>query len=311
MSAPSILLALAGVVAYFAVSAANRIVSLAATELNAKADAYRLVPWPGMSAAFAISVAVLLTGAVLAVALIRRGVRAAPDPVGANRSDALTEGVLAWSPRIIARIQHGSLPVYVATMAAAAAIATLPFAGSVTLSHLQWWDHPFEVVLAFSIIGSAIVGMFTQSRLGAALTLGAVGLGVSGLFVVRGAPDLALTQLLVETIVVVGFVLGLGRLRHRFPAFSNSWNAIRVVLSACGGVAVTVALVAASARPSGVAPVDDLVAAAVDEGGGKNVVNVILTDIRALDTLGEVVVLATVAVGVLALARVHRLKAVR
>ena len=69
------------------------------------------------------------------------------------------------------------------------------------------------------------------------------------------------------------------------------------------------ALAAASANPTGQGPIDELREQAVEEGGGNNVVNVILTDMRALDTLGEVVVLATVALGILALANVRRSEA--
>jgi multicomponent Na+:H+ antiporter subunit A len=126
---------------------------------------------------------------------------------------------------------------------------------------------------------------------------------VAGLFVIHGAPDLALTQLLVETVIVVGFVLGLGHLARRFPPVANTWKATRLVVAGGGGLAVTVALAAAGANPTGRAPIGELTTGAVDQGGGKNVVNVILTDIRALDTLGEVVVLATVSIGILALAR--------
>ena len=146
-----------------------------------------------------------------------------------------SKGYSPFSPRLTAQVQHGSLPVYVATMGVAVSIAALPFLTSLTFGHLEWWDHPFELVLAVAIVGSAMVGTFVQSRLGAALTLGAVGIGVSALFVVRGAPDLALTQLLVETIVVVGFVLGLGRLRRRFPTINNTWKIIRVVMGSRRG----------------------------------------------------------------------------
>ena len=205
-------------------------------------------------------------------------------------------------------VQHGSLPVYITTMMAAASLASLPFFVSLAGVDLRWWDHPLEWAIAVATVGSALAGTILRSRLGAALTLGAVGLGMASLFVIRGAPDLALTQLLVETIIVVGFVLGLGRLGRRFPPAGNTWRSVRIVFAAVGGAAVTVALAAAGARPTGRAPVDELVASAVDEGGGKNVVNVILTDIRALDTLGEVMVLAAVAMGVLALARVRRLE---
>ncbi len=311
MVVPSVLCAAGGIVGYFVVSGANRIVSPAAIELNAKADAYELIQWPGLTNAFVISVAVLLAGAALGVVVVRRGVAPAPSPVGADRADRLIDGVLNWSPRITALFQHGSLPVYVATMGLAALIATIPFFASVSDGHLVWWDQPLEPVIGVAVVGSAAVGTVLHSRLGAALTLGAVGLGISALFVVRGAPDLALTQLLVETIVVVAFVLGLGRLRRRFPATTNTWRTIRVLLAGAGGLAVTASLASAGARSAGRAPVDELTEAAVDEGGGKNVVNVILTDIRALDTLGEVVVLATVAVGVLALARINRLERAR
>ena len=69
------------------------------------------------------------------------------------------------------------------------------------------------------------------------------------------------------------------------------------------GAACSIGLLAASSSPSGEAAVEELADAAVNEGEGANVVNVILTDLRALDTVGEVVVLAVVAVGVVALGR--------
>ena len=69
------------------------------------------------------------------------------------------------------------------------------------------------------------------------------------------------------------------------------------------GAAIAVALAGAASSPSGDPPIVDLTESSVADGGGNNVVNVILTDIRALDTLGEVVVLLTVAVGILTLTR--------
>ena len=85
----------------------------------------------------------------------------------------------------------------------------------------------------------------------------------------------------------------------------SAWRTVRLVVSVGGGLVVMLALAAAGANPTGSAPIEGLTTAAVEEGGGKNVVNVVLTDIRALDTLGEVVVLAVVAVGILALANVR------
>ncbi len=305
MTVPMVMLGAAGIVGYFAVGAANKIVSAAAIELNGKSSAYELIRWPGLTTAFIVSLGILAAGSALGFLLARR-VPAVPQPVGANLADHAIDSVLNFAPRLTARVQHGSLPVYVATLTAAVSIAAVPFFIELSADHLVWWDNPIQAALAAAIIASAIAGAFVGSRIGAALTLGAVGIGVSGLFVVHGAPDLALTQLLVETIIVVGFVLGLGHLGHRFPRTNNTWRTTRIVVAIAGGVATTLALVASGSAPTGSGPVAAITEAAVDDGGGNNVVNVVLTDARALDTLGEVVVLATVAIGILALAKVRR-----
>ena len=308
MTVPMVVLGAAGVVGYFAVDAVNRIVSGAAVELNQGASAYELIRWPGLKTAFVLSLGILAAGSALGLLLARR-VGVAPSAFGANLADRSIDSVLDFAPRVTARIQHGSLPVYVATLAAAATLAATPFVADLSTDHLIWWDEPMQAVLAAVIVASAVSGAFVGSRLGAALTLGAVGIGVSGMFVVHGAPDLALTQLLVETVVVVGFVIGLGQLRRSFPKTNSSWRITRIVVAVAGGLATTVALAASGSAPVGRAPVEALTRAAVKEGGGNNVVNVVLTDIRALDTLGEVVVLATVAIGILALAKTRHQEA--
>ena len=308
LTLPAVVLAGAGVIGYIAIDTVNQIVRPAAIELNAKAEVYSLVQWPGIKTPFVVSVAILAAGLLLGAAIARREASPTPSPVGADIADAVIDGILNWAPRITARIQHGSLPVYLATVGAAASVAAVPFATDLSTNQLVWWDSPLQGALAVAIIASAVAGAFVGSRLGAALTLGAVGIGVSGLFVVHGAPDLALTQLLVETVVVVGFVIGLGHLARAFPPVKNTWRVVRLVVAGAGGLAVTAGLVAAGADPVGRAPIEELTIGSVDEGGGKNVVNVILTDIRALDTLGQVVVLATVAIGILALAKTRHVE---
>lgn len=302
MTVPAVILGLAGLVGYAALGAVEDLVSPAAVALDPDADVYHLIRWPGLTTAFTVSMAVLGGGAILGWALTARPLPE-PRPIGADAADASLDGVLDVARAIIATVQHGSLPVYAATMATTAAVATIPFIGSFDTDHLVVWDSPFQALIAAIILLAAAAGASVGSRLGAALSLGAVGIGISGLFVVHGAPDLALTQLLVETVVVVGFVVGLGVLGRRFPPVAPAWRTVRLVVAAVGGVAVAVALVAAGAAPSGRSPIEELTARGVDDGGGDNIVNVILTDIRALDTVGEVVVLATVAIGILALAR--------
>ncbi len=227
--------------------------------------------------------------------------------MGAAVVDHLTDGTLVVARLITGRVQHGSLPVYLTTMAATAALATAPFLLALDRDVLHAWDSPVQAVLAVLVVAAALTATTVGSRLGAALSLGAVGIGVSGLFLVQGAPDLALTQLLVETVVVVGFVIGLGQLARRFPPVGSVWRGIRIGAAGLVGAGVAIGLAATATGPE--RPPLPLREASVDEGGGNNIVNVILTDIRALDTLGEIVVLVVVAVGVMALARAGRHRA--
>ncbi len=300
MTVPASILGLAGIIGFFAIGLVNPIVGDAATELNPDASVYELIRWPGLKTAFFISAAIVGAGTVLGLLLARRSM-AVPETVGADAVDGMLDGVLDGARVLTARVQHGSLPFYLATMATVAALALTPFLDAVSIDHLILWDEPLQGALVAAIAIAAFAGTAVGSRLGAALTLGAVGIGVSGLFIIHGAPDLALTQLLVETVIVVGFVLGLGRLSQKFPEVEDTWRTVRVTVAGLGGIGVMVALAAASAEPTGSAPLPELVSGAVEVGGGRNVVNVILTDLRALDTLGEVVVLAAVALGIIAL----------
>ena len=226
-----------------------------------------------------------------------------PVEYGARWADASIEATMAFGRATSARLQHGSLPVYLVTMAGTAALAALPFLGYVSFDHVVAWDTPLQAVLAVTAVGAALALAFVGTRLAAGLALGAAGIAVAAVFVVHGAADLALTQLLVEAAIVVGFVLAFGHLSRSFPRVGLRWRAVRMTVAGLGGAAVVIGLAAASRSPVAAPPLAEMAAASVDEGGGSNIVNVILTDIRALDTLGEVLVLATVALGVLALAR--------
>ena len=307
MAAPSVVLGAASLAGFVALGWVNGVVGPAAERLDPKTEIYQLLRWPGITTAFTISVAVIAVGA-MAGWLAHRYRATVPATVGADAVDALIDGAVVLARRITGRIQHGSLPVYVATMAAVTAMATIPFAWSIDVGVIYRWDSPAQAVLAALVVAAAVVAARLKTRLGAALGLGAVGIGVSGLFVVHGAPDLALTQLLVETVVVVGFVIGLGHLTRRFPPVGQQWRAVRLTVAAAAAIGVAMAMAGSASAPTGRPPITELAQSAVDEGGGNNIVNVILTDIRALDTLGEIVVLAVVAVGVAALAAGGRMR---
>jgi multicomponent Na+:H+ antiporter subunit A len=155
------------------------------------------------------------------------------------------------------------------------------------------------------VIAAAVGTIIATRRLGAVLFLGAVGYGVAVLFVIQGAPDLALTQLLMETLALALFILVLtsppfavrGR-GHPDPAGHQDRGlgcgvGLAAGASRCGPVSGPVA---PSLAPEYLRPVR-----ARRWGAQRD--NVILTDFRALDTLGEITVLAVVAMGAMALVR--------
>ena len=302
LSVPAAVLGLAGLVGYAALGPLNDVLGSAAARLAHPAEVADLHRWPGLTLDLGISAIVLALGASLGLVMSRRLGRV-PVEYGARWADASIEATMAFGRATSARLQHGSLPVYLVTMAGTAALASLPFLGDVSLDHVVGWDTPLQAMLAVTIISAALALSFVGTRLAAGLALGAAGIAVAAVFVVHGAADLALTQLLVEAAIVVGFVLAFGHLSRSFPRVGLRWRAVRMTVAGLGGAAVMIGLAAASHSPVAAPPVAEMAAASVDEGGGSNIVNVILTDIRALDTLGEVLVLATVALGVLALAR--------
>ena len=301
MMAPAALLSVVTVLGFVLIDTANAVIRPAAVRLDPKAEVYSLLQWPGFSsAAFQWSMAIVAVGTILGVALVRK-VDAVPDPVGADTVDRLLDVVPRVARRVAGIVQHGSLPVYVITMAVAATAAAAAFVTAVDLDSVRAWDHPVQAVLGVLAVGAALAAAVVDHRLGAAVGLGVVGLAVVGLFVSHGAPDLAVTQLVVETVIVVVFVAGLGGLTTRFPRYGRTWRSTRIAAACFAGAAVTVGLLAAGSAPSGSPPLDELTRRSIDDGEGRNIVNVILTDVRALDTLGEIVVLAAVAIGVVAL----------
>ncbi|XOV74491.1 MAG: hydrogen gas-evolving membrane-bound hydrogenase subunit E [Phycisphaerales bacterium] len=156
-------------------------------------------------------------------------------------------------------------------------------------------------MLALTIAASAVSATMIRSRLGAIAALSGIGFAIAVYFVLHGAPDLAGTQFAVETLIVIIFVL----VTHRLPRFAryttNLSRSIDIVIAlGLGSVVTTLTLLAMGSTVA--SPVSDFQAAeAVPSAYGRNVINVILVDYRAIDTLGEVFVLAVAAIGVFTL----------
>ncbi|MBL7518133.1 DUF4040 domain-containing protein, partial [Frankia sp. CNm7] len=220
--------------------------------------------------------------------------------------ERVVTGVGRFALAVTARTQVGSLPVYLSTILVVAVVVP----GATLASGIRWptripvFDYAIQLPLAVVVLASAVAVIRARTRLSAALLLGAVGYGCGALFVVEGAPDLALAQFLVETLSLIAFVFVLRRLPKRFATLERTavlrWP--RVLVAVAVGLLVGAFAIATSAahRGPGVASYEYL-ARSPAQTGAANVVNGIIVDFRALDTLGEITVLAVASLGVASL----------
>jgi multicomponent Na+:H+ antiporter subunit A len=310
--APAALLAALSVLLGVLPAGADGLVGAAMAALLAAPTDVHLVVWHGFDTALWLSVVVLAAGTGLYLArdrlvpLVRRGGRL-------PSADAVFLGVLRGlnrlADRVTAIVQPGSLPIYAGVI-----LATMAgLVGGTLLLRADWpgWPEgagvPGQVPVAVAIVVLAGAAARSRRRFSAALFLGATGYAMAGLFVVQGAPDLALTQVAIETLTTVLFVLVLRRLPDDFEHEAAQPRRILrlVVAGAVAAVVFGFALVAGSGRVAD--PVSrEMVERSLPDGGGRNVVNVILVDFRGLDTLGEITVLTAASIGAVALARAGR-----
>ncbi len=157
--------------------------------------------------------------------------------------------------------------------------------------------------------------MAKYHRLAALALVGGTGLATSVTFLWLSAPDLALTQLMVETVTTVLILLGLrwlpprrrpAHLDGRVPGGTWLRRSRDGLVAGAGGLGLAAASYAVLTQPAVPSIRDFFVLRALPEGGGANVVNVLLVDFRGFDTLGEITVLSAVALTVYALLRRFR-----
>ncbi len=162
---------------------------------------------------------------------------------------------------------------------------------------------PYRALLLLLVVGGAAGAVRARSNLSAVTSLGIAGFGVGMVFLVLGGPDLAMTQIAVETLAVLLLLAVLGREPVEPEPRRSRAKLLGNALAVAVGATFTVLVWAAA--PDGSLPplATELAEKSVPEAYGRNVVNVILVDFRALDTMGEVFVLAIAALGVTALLR--------
>jgi multicomponent Na+:H+ antiporter subunit A len=301
--APALLLAVAGLAAGLLTGPFDGMLAPWADSFGGAA--YHLALWHGFGLPVLLSVAVLAIGLTVWFGAAMRG----PWP---ERRFPAADAVYRWIMSAVDRAavevtgatQRGSLPLSLGII-----LVVMVVVGAVTLglgapwpAGIRLWDSPLQLVAGSVVAASALLAARARRRMTAMILVGVGGYGMAVLFILHGAPDLALTQFLVETATIVMFLLVLRRLPAFFSArpLVGSRVVRNVVAVASGLIAAGMAYAAVSGRQAVPISIDfpDL---AVSYGGGTNIVNVALVDIRAWDTMGEISVLVVAATGVASL----------
>ncbi len=265
--------------------------------------------WHGFNLLLALSALTIVVGVILYAFRnqVRRGMVRLLGKVPLRSSYAFDAGLthmVRQAGKVTHFLQHGNLRLYLAVL-----LLCLTALIAIALPGTDWkgalHGSPVSLVpVAVSLltVGAGLAAIRSGSTVMAVLAMGGVGYGVALLFALFGAPDLALTQVLVETLTLVLFSLVIRQLPPLGTASLSSpqrrFSDLGIAIAA--GSALTLALLAVRSDPI---PMEDRVSAemasrSLPEAHGKNVVNVILIDFRALDTMGEICVLTIAALGV-------------
>jgi len=300
-----VVLAVAGVVAGFVSGPIGALFEPYAETLNSYGhELEHLALWHGFGLPVIFSIIVIVGGVIafLGIRKIRDRVFGFRPMLNADRIyDAALRSADTVSLLLTRNTQRGSLPVTQGVILCTAILlpTIVLFLGARDQLQIDYDATAPQFVIGGIMIAASIAAVVLRNRLAATLLVGVTGYGCGMLFALYGAPDLALTQFLVETLTLVIFVLVLRKLpaepekRH-----ATGFKPLRALIGlAFGAMLVVIGLYAASARSTEPLHVD-LPEAAYKFGQGANAVNVILVDIRAWDTLGEVSVLIAAATGV-------------
>ncbi len=299
MLAPMLLISLFGLVSGLGLSPLeDHLIAPAVISLGVKPSDLGL--WHGFTLHLGLSVLAVLAG-WLAYKKRLSLYRIMPTlPSGAIIHDAIWNAVLGIARSMTRIIQNGSLTSYLGT--------TIVVTCALILYAWVQVDAPMrpslvqkitlaELSAGLLIMASSLATAFARKRLPAIAALGSMGMGMTLFFIVSQAPDLALTQFLVEILAVVLLVVAFRHLPD-FVGEPIKIQSARLVISMLTGLTMMVLTLVALSTDYGQRISYWYGLNALNQGHGANVVNVILVDFRALDTLGEITVLSIAALGV-------------
>ncbi len=312
--APALVTAAAGLGLGLVVPRLDALVNAVSRDVTGTSADLHLALWHGLELPLVMSFVVVAVGGTL-VSLrerVERGQALFRGPSGERAFDRTYAAVLAFGARIGRSASSDAPPAYLLPVVAVVLVVGVGLTSRLDLGALgdpaPWLASDWAVVV---LLAACIAGVVqARSRLAAVATLGLTGFTVAGWFVLLGAPDLALTQLLVETLTMALVVVVFRRLPTSFARGGRPRKVTAGVIAVGVGTVAGLATYAFTGR-RGISEVGQRF---LNEGegltGGSNVVNTILVDFRALDTLGEITVVVAAATAIVALVRFSEERAV-
>ncbi|NPD16074.1 DUF4040 domain-containing protein [Xinfangfangia sp. D13-10-4-6] len=306
MLAGPLLLGVLGLGCGLAAGLLQPFVSVAVTISLDQPHAADLHLWAGLNLPFALSLATFALGTLICLArdTLRRAIAAglARLPGFDPGWDRFLDGFRAfalWQSRLIqtGRLSHYLTATFVTlalTLGVTLILKRPVIAIALSASPLLW------LIAGFTLAG-AVLALVPGSRIANIAGIGTVGIGVALIFILFGAPDVATTQLMVETLSAVLFGIAMLRLPGIIERRSPRKQLLHAGIALAVGLCVTLTILAIVSHP-----LDRHITRFFEEGSyaqahGLNIVNVILVDFRAFDTFGELTVVLLAAIGAYAL----------
>jgi len=308
---PIVLSVLGLIVGLFPDSLAKPLISAAVSAVRAEQTTIKLALWHGINPILMLGLLTLVGGVIayLAREKIKKTLQYIPINLRADHLyDLSLLGLNKLARAQTKVIQSGYLSYYVMivilTVIGLVGGSFFYKSGS-TFNFTNLEITVYEIMVIVAIVLGVGISIFSSSRLMAIVGLCVVGFGITIIFILFGAPDLAITQFAIETLTVILFVLAIYKLPKFLPLSVDSVKYKDAIVALFFGGTITVLLLNVISVPMA----SDLKTYFGDNslslGKGLNVVNVILVDFRALDTLGEVIVLSVAAIGIYSLLKLR------
>lgn len=271
-------------------------------------SAYSLHLWHGLAPELFVTAAAIAVGTLL-MTQRRTLYRLVQNPflpgTGADALERIFEAI-ADVGRAIARTvavdhprRHVVPPLIVLTLLLGAGSLAVLASGTLPATQPDLW-RPVDVGLLLLIALGVLGTCLADSRIAATVSLGGVGIAMTVQLFALGAPDVGLTQLMVEVLTVLVIMLVLRQLPSRFGPSHLRYRSGPLLLAGTLGIAAGLATWLLTGRRARSVPAEYYIAEGTEVTGGDNLVNVILVEFRALDTLGELAVLGLAGIAIIA-----------